>query len=242
MSEHFSRNYRHWLWLDGVILIFDDLMAHEEGIFDWLLHYQGSAARDGNHVSITNGRAKVDVFFVHPRALDVHEEEGLADHEPNKKVPYFSFRTQKSARVQKFITAIIPHQPQNTSHLPVVEPLTDWRASGIRVRSGQNVTDVYLNLQADGRRMNVNSNNTIAGWETDAYLLAWTRPAAGIDDPTAVSRFFVACGSYLRRNGDVQLDSLSKVFAVWKPGTKEAQVLGQEKRKVALGNFVTRSH
>ena len=47
MARYFSRNYRHWLWLDGVILVIDDILAYEEGRFDWLLHYAGEARVDG---------------------------------------------------------------------------------------------------------------------------------------------------------------------------------------------------
>ena len=36
-------------------------------------------------------------------------------------------------------------------------------------------------------------------------------------------RYFIACGSYLRKNGEVILDSLSKVDAVFVPG-KQTQV------------------
>ena len=81
--------------------------------------------------------------------------------------------------------------------------------------------------------MHLNTNNRIAGWDTDAYLIAWTRPAARMDDPGAVSRFFVSCGSYVRREDRVYLDSLSKVDAVWKPGKSgTAEVRGQTVRTV----------
>lgn len=235
MAEWFTRHYRHWLWLDDVILIFDDLMAHQEGTFDWLLHYAGSAQRERNRVSVTNGNGRAEMRFLYPEALDAREEQGLAEQQPDKQIPYLAFRTQERARVQKFITALIPHTAEVPGSLPVLESLQTTEAIGLRITAGGNVTDVYLNLQADGRRMHLNSNNTIAGWETDAYLLAWTRPAGRTDDPAAVSRFFVACGSYLRRDRKAYLDSLSKVYAVWQPGNKSrAQVLGQIGRKVFL--------
>jgi hypothetical protein len=234
MAEYLSRNYRHWLWLDSVILIFDDVESHQEGTFDWLLHYAGTAARDGNQVRVTNGPATVDVRFVFPNALDALEEQGLAEHDPQRKIPYYVFRTRESTQVQKFITAITPHSPQGGT-LPVIQPLSGTDAVGVRIQNGNQVTDVYLNLQADGRRMHLNSNNTIDGWETDAYLLAWTRPSDRPDDPSAVTRFFVSCGSYVRREGKAYLDSLSKVFAVWEPGKPpRSQVLGQKQRSVTL--------
>lgn len=221
MAEYFVRKYRHWLWLDGVILIFDDLLTYQEGTFDWLLHYEGKAAKGEAGVRITNGAASVDVRFLYPEALDVREEQGLAEHRPDMKIPYLAFRTRENAKVQKFITALVLHTPGNANALPTLEPLTAKDALGVRVRSGNNITDVYLNLQADGRRMHLNSNNTIAGWETDAYLLAWTRPAGSGDEASGVNRIFVASGSYLRRAGMVYLNSLTKVFRVWRPAPRK---------------------
>ena len=102
-----------------------------------------------------------------------------------------------------------------------IERLQDNDAIGVRVGDGRMVTDVYLNLRADGRKMLRNSCNMIDGWEPDAYLFAVTRPkGAKTDDPDSVVRYFVACGSYLRKDGKVVLDSLSKVYAVFAPGKK----------------------
>jgi hypothetical protein len=76
-----------------------------------------------------------------------------------------------------------------------------------------------MNLRADGRKMHRNSCNIIDGWDTDAYMFAVTRPKfADRDDPDSVVRYFVACGSYLRSDRKVVLDSLSKVYAVFVPG------------------------
>jgi hypothetical protein len=84
---------------------------------------------------------------------------------------------------------------------------------------------VYLNLRADGRKMHRNSCNTINGWETDAYLFAVTRPIdADPGDADKAQRYFVACGSYLRRDGKVVLDSLSKVYAVFTCGKPEMEI------------------
>ncbi len=234
-SRFFARNYRHWLWLDGVILIFDDLLSHEEGAFDWLLHYQGTAQRDGNKVLLENGPARAEVRFLYPDSLNARQDEGLAEHDPDRKIPYLVFETSESCRVQKFITAIIPYPSEGGGPLPVVQSLSGANSLGVRVQTGGAVTDAYLNLQADGRRSSENTNNVIDGWETDAYLLAWTRPASQVENPEAVTRFFVACGSYLRRRDRIYLDSLSKVFAVWRPGDdSSARVSGQRVRSVSF--------
>ena len=51
MSDKFSRNFRHFLWMDKVIYMIDDIAAHKPGHFEWLWHYNGKAVkrrRDGD--------------------------------------------------------------------------------------------------------------------------------------------------------------------------------------------------
>ncbi|MGH8694391.1 MAG: hypothetical protein ACREVM_09215, partial [Burkholderiales bacterium] len=206
MARYLSRNYRHWLWLEGAILIFDDLLAHEAGRFDWLLHYAGSARREGNEVKLTNGPATAVVRFLFPEQLSVREEQGLVEDEPDQKLTYLSFAPATPAREQKFITAILPVEQGQTGALPELELLRGPEMIGVRLRRAGQITDVYLNLQADGRRMHVNCNNVIDGWETDAYLLALTRPATSqTSTPQTVSRYFVSAGSYLTKGEDIAL-------------------------------------
>jgi len=84
---------------------------------------------------------------------------------------------------------------------------------------------VWLNLMADGRRMHRNSNNVIDGWDTDAYLIALSRPVGTTgSDPNSITRYFVACGSYLRNKGRVALHSLSKVYTAFSCRDSKMQV------------------
>ncbi|MBI4873924.1 MAG: heparinase II/III-family protein [Acidobacteria bacterium] len=136
MSRYFSRNYRHWLWIGNAILIFDDVLAHEAGRLDWLLHYDGKAELQGNQVVLTNRQAKAAVRFLHPQDLAVREEQGMPDHRPDERVPYFAFSPRTAARECT---------------------------------------------------------------------------------PETVTRYFVSCASYRRKNGRVVLDSLTKTDSVWRP-------------------------
>lgn len=235
-ARYFSRNYRHWLWIEGVILIFDDLLAYESGRLDWLLHYGGSAERTPDGALLRNGNAEAAVRFLFPERIEARQEPGLAPARPDEKITYLAFSPAVSSREQKFVVAIVPY-PNERSALPSVESLHGPEVMGARIRHGREITSVYLNLQADGRRMHVNTNNIIEGWDTDAYLLATTRPVdADPADPDAVTRFFVSCGSYVRRNDRVLLDSLSKVDAVWRPAPKtEVLIRGQEAIEACLG-------
>jgi hypothetical protein len=121
--------------------------------------------------------------------------------------------------------------------VPRIERLTGDNAIGVRIGDDETLTDVWLNLMADGRRMHRNSNNIIDGWDTDAYLIAMTRPA-GTDknDPDSITRYFVACGSYLRKNDKVALHSLSKVYTVFTNGSPEmhAALQGQPTVRASL--------
>ncbi len=240
MARYLTRNYRHWLWLDGVILVFDDLLAHEPGTFDWLLHYAGEARHRGGDIKLTNGAAQARVTMLFPPDPRVHEDQGLAEYQPETPVTYLALSTTEPAREQKFIVAIVPGPaaprlpdeggpPDSAAPLPTVELLREPLALGVRVRRGDQITDVYLNLQADGRQMHRNSNNTIAGWETDAYLFALTRPAASAAaTPENITRCFVSAASYLRKDGQTVLDSLSKMEAAFQPGeTMEMLLQGQ---------------
>ncbi len=82
----------------------------------------------------------------------------------------------------------------------------------MRITRGEKSTEVWLNLLADGWMRHRNSNNTLAGWDTDAYLLAVTSRKGG------EQRYFCANGSYLRKANKILIDSLKKIFAVHENG------------------------
>lgn len=221
----FSRNYRHFLWLDDIILIVDDIRAHEPGRLEWLLHYDGAVKQDGSTLLIANEDAHVVVQPLFPENTQVIEKTGLKDHDPDTKVPYLALTPEGTSREEKFITALMPLPEDSGIPMPRLEPLRAENALGVRIHDEQTVTDVWLNLMADGRRMHRNSNNIIDGWDTDAYLIALTRPAGVADtDPDALTRCFVASGSYLRKDSKVVLQSLSKVYTVFTCRDPQMQV------------------
>jgi oligo-alginate lyase len=225
-SHRFIRNYRQFLWLGDVILIIDDLKTFEPGQFEWLLHVGGEAKRNGLNLAVTKGAASVLVRPLfpmpfpdaglpsdYPENMRLVEKTGLKDHEPDTNVTYYAFAPADPTRRTKFITAILLVNETNKTSLPQLERLAGTNYIGVRVRQGGTTTDVYLNLLGDGRIMHRNANLHVNGWETDAYLTAITFPdGSDMTDPDAASRYFVVQGSYLRRDGKVVLDSLSKVF------------------------------
>jgi hypothetical protein len=236
-SWKFSRNYRHFLWIGSVILIFDDVRTHDKGQLEWLLHYQDKMDKRTEDIVISSKDAKVIVRPLFPKGMNVLEKKGLKDHAPDTEVPYMAFSPKGLMRECKFVTAIIPIRPEGEKTLPKLECLEGKEAIGVRVHQGGNVTDIYLNLRADGRKMHRNSCNVIDGWDTDAYLFAVTRREdVNKDDPDLVETYFVACGSYLRKNGKIVLDSLSKIYAMFTYGTEQMLIKleGQPMMNVSL--------
>ncbi|MBN1459365.1 MAG: heparinase II/III-family protein, partial [Armatimonadetes bacterium] len=240
-AHWFIRNYRHFLWLGDVILIIDDLKTYEPGRFEWLLHVDGTAKVRGLDLEVAKGAARVLVRPLFPMPLPeagyqadfpenmrLEERTGLQDRHPETEVTYYSFVAPEESRRTKFITALLLVDETNRSSLPQLERLEGTNYIGVRVRQGGSTTKVYLNLLADGRIMHRNANLKVNGWETDAYLTAITFPDDGeMTDPDAATRYFVAQGSYLRREGNLVLDSLSKVFLVAEQTTSGLNVLLQ---------------
>jgi hypothetical protein len=214
-SWKFSRNYRHFVWVDGVILVFDDVRAHQSGQLEWLLHYEGEAVQDGGDIHLSNGDAsRAIVRPLYPKGTRLERKEGLKDHEPDQKVEYLAFVPEGESREAKFITAIMPLSESGGSSASEVTLLEGDEMIGVRIRASGKVTEVFMNLRADGRRMHRNSNKVIHGWDTDAYIFGTTRKEGTADEPDSLDRCLVICGSYLRKNGKVMLDSLSKVYCV----------------------------
>ena len=75
----------------------------------------------------------------------------------------------------KFITAIILKDSPASKNIPQVTRLKGDDLQGVRIAKGDKITDVYLNTRADGHIMHRNSCTNVNGWDTDAYLLAFSR-------------------------------------------------------------------
>ncbi|MBL9189840.1 MAG: heparinase II/III family protein [Opitutaceae bacterium] len=224
-SNNFIRNYRSFLWVGDAILIIDDVKSFEPGQFEFLLHPNAAATvrRTGQdlHVTLEKASAVVRPLFPepfpdgglptdYPENMRLIEKQGLkGDRSP---ITYYGFAPADLTRRTKFITAILP--VTEGVALPQIERLRGLDHIGVRVRQKGTVTDFYLNLKADGSIRHRNANLILPnGWETDAYLLGMTYPAgANPNDPDAITRYLVVDGSYVRREGTVVLDSLSKVY------------------------------
>ena len=241
-SNNFIRNYRSFLWLGDAIFIIDDVKSFEPGQFEFLLHPNAAASvkRSTLDLQITLDETSV---YVRPLFPETFPEGGLpTDYPENMRLveyegltgkldptTYYGFAPADLTRRTKFITAVLPIT--EGVDLPEIERLKGIEHIGLRVRQKGTVTDIYMNLEADGRVRHRNANLEMPnGWETDAYLLAMTYPeGANPNDPDAITRTLVIDGSYLRRESKLVLDSLSKVYlCATKDGdTLDVQLQGQ---------------
>lgn len=239
-AKTFERKYRSFLWVGDTILVIDDLKGWAPGQFEWLLHYEGEAKRQGQVITVRNGDAEVAVRPLFPQTLPdgglptdypellrMAEGKGLKDHAPDEVQPYIRLQAPGLTDRTKFVVALTPNGPAPAPKIERSET-KDWLL--VRVRQKGEITDVYFNLLADGRIRHRNANATLGGWETDAYILVLTYPEGGSAEKPR--RWFVADGSYLRRDGRVELDSLSKAFVV-KHGD-EASIEGQPTYAIRL--------
>ncbi|MCX6215786.1 heparinase II/III family protein [Spirosoma sp.] len=241
-ARNFLRNYRNFLWIGNVILIIDDVKTYEIGSFDYLLHYADKAVKRGPDFEITKDSAAILFRPLYPEMLplgyphDLPEkmkfrtEYGLKDRTTNVQIPYYVLSPPEKTDRTKFVNAIVLLDETNQrvqtatgssgasgavgrSNLPVIETFEGTNYIGVRITQNGQVTEVFMNLLADGRLMHRNANAVINGWETDAYIAAVSFPVgADRQDLTKLSSVFIGNGSYLRRNGKPLVSSLSKVF------------------------------
>lgn len=260
-SHYFLRNYRNVIWVGNVILIIDDLKTYEPGKFEWLLHTATNAQVKGIDMEVTDGDASVLVRPLFPETLPngyphdfpekmrIEERTGVKDHDPKTMVTYYSIFNNETVRNTKFITAVILLDENNRPidgagwkgmssskemrhGLPKIEKLQGTDMIGVRVTQNGQVTDVYLNLLADGRVMHRNSHNVIDGWETDAYMLSFTYKEG--ETSSKFNNFFVANGSYVRKPEHTVISSLSKVFMNYQTNNKRAEILLQGQPLIKL--------
>lgn len=237
MSRWLDRNFRHYLWIDDVIYVIDDLHSHEPGLYEWIWHPGGEAVKRGYDLEITNGNASAIIRPIFPRPLaysnfvhDYPEDLYWETHEgPTENLKgsetYWSFHLPGVRDNVKGVTAIIlkDDPKQKKEDLPQIERRegTDW--IGLRVHDNDEVTDLYINQLADGRLMHLNSWIDADGWTTDAYMFAVTYPEGGT--PEKPSRIFLSNGSSLKRGNDIYSSSLAKLSYIF--DGKNLEVTGQ---------------
>ena len=220
MSRWLSRNYRHYLWIDNVIYIVDDLVSHEPGQFEWLWHPGGEVKKRGGDLEITSGESSVVLRPLYPEPLApsnfVHDYPEMLWWEvidaPTESLDgteqYYSLHLPKVTDRVKGVNAIILKDTPDQKDLPKMTRREGKNWIGVRSEYGGKVTDLYINQLADGRLMHLNSWIDADGWTTDAYMLAVTYDEGA--DPMKASEVTIIHGGSLKNDGRVLHSSLSK--------------------------------
>ena len=253
-SRYFARNFRSFLWIGDVILVYDDLLSWEPGHFEWLLHYNGESKCNRLDLSIKQDNAEVLVRPLFPETfpagglphdfpekMRLEEKMGYVGHETDHQAPYWSISHFMDTDRTKFITAIILKNDQNKDHLPVIERLEGDNMEGVRITQKGKVTEVYFNMLADGQIKHRNSLNDFNGWKTDAYILGLTFDEGADRTKTEnLKQVFVGHGSYLRHGGQPLLHALSKYTALVNGFDSKPSVLFDGQPDVRFGLFSDR--
>ncbi len=251
-SHILARNYRNFIWVGDVILVLDDLLAYEPGQFEWLLHYNGeSTLKGGIDLTIKDGNSKIRVRPLFPETfppggerphdfpehMRLTEKIGYESHHPENKKPYWSISHFEKTTRTKFVSAIILETEENENNLPIITKEEGKDYLKVSITQKGETTVMYFNLLADGRLKHRNSLITIEGWETDAYLTVFKFKEGA--DQTKISNLeelFIGHGSYVRRNGQVLMHSLSKYTALIEGFSKTPNVIfeGQSNATINL--------
>ena len=212
-ADNFARNMRHYLWIDDVILVIDDLKSHEAGSYEWLWHPGGDVRKSGGDLVVTKGNSSAVIRPLYPQTLApsnfVHDYPEMLSWEVrqgptenlNGTEDYYALQLPGTFDRIKGVTAIILKDTPDQKDLPQIRRRQgeNWIGLEIIGRDGK-VTNVYINQLADGRLMHLNSWINADGYDTDAYVLV-----------TSPDKTFIGYGSALRKDGKSIFSSLSKL-------------------------------
>ncbi len=227
-----KRHYRHFLWIENIILIFDDIETRRDVRLDWLLHTAGTAQPDGpQSISLQNQDASAHISLLYPPGAEIDRRDGFAPEHPDQHVAYHAFVFHTLNRRRRAIAAV----DLNPAAPAVIEVKEHGEYLEIVVQTAAETHHVYLNLRSIDGAYNMSSTISIDEWSTDAYLLCFTHPKGAAASAASVSRFFAIDASFLRYKGSSILESLSKVSCLWSPSPKmEVFTQGQSKLHVAV--------
>ena len=199
-----SRMYRNFIWLDNrILVIFDDVYCHEDNSVQFTLHFDAEHKIGTGKVDFDNGTNRARLISHKPEKMTVCEKDGHADHKENEIQKYIELSTETEQRTHLLIHTI---ELDNDEHSTQYQTLENKNASGLRISENGTEREIWFNHMADGHIMHDNSNNIIAGYDTDAYMLVITREGN-------IEKVLMICGSYLRRDGKVYLSSFIKKTA-----------------------------
>ncbi|CAM3959743.1 heparinase II/III domain-containing protein [Saccharibacillus endophyticus] len=249
----YRRFYRHFVCVDGAMILIDDLQARESGTFEWLLHMPaGMKIEQGRaepSLSMERAEMKLQVLHPYPETKEYVSEQGylnsfsratgLEDVFP--EADYAKIRSGSEDGRIKFLSVFL--LPGSEEEELTVERLTGtagsdaepselsdsaigdgMQAISLKRTNGSRV-ELMVNRRADGRVMHDNSHAGFGVWETDAFLTVLFYEKDG-----SLGRIALHNGSYLKREGRCLFSSLLKGSAAldYREGLRAATSLSAD--------------
>ena len=144
MSRYFRKHHRHFLWLDGFILVYDDVECYDFGKVSFLLHAQ-----------------KEHCFkMLSPCTETFCDGYDETTDKPNFKYSSFNVHTDDEGHA-KFVGIMVLDKN--------ISPIYEEIEGGCRITCGK--TKVYINFRSDGKIMHRNCINIMDGIATDCMIL-----------------------------------------------------------------------
>ncbi|MBE6657974.1 MAG: hypothetical protein E7604_05955 [Ruminococcaceae bacterium] len=159
MSRYFRKHHRHFVWVDGAVVIYDDIECYDCGRVSYVLHAEASNC----HRMLTPCTTEIHEGWVEP----VH---GSGELEKPYKRYTVNTDTEGHAKfvsvllLDESITPVLEEMENNACHMASEETKTSYRLT-----LGETV--VYINTRADGKVMHRNCDNVMDGIYTDAELM-----------------------------------------------------------------------
>ena len=205
MAHLASRLFRNFFVLDGrVLVIFDDILAHEEDTAQLTLHFEGKYRGSDGSLLFENGDAKARFTVYYPEKTWIGERTGHHDQAEKTPAPYIEISTEEKLRTHLIISVI---ELDHDSHDMKIEPLFSDGAAGLRLTEAGREREIWFNRYADGHIMHDNTINVLAGYETDAYMLVVTKDASG------GKKILAVCASCVRDGEKALFSSFAKKTA-----------------------------
>ena len=158
MSRYFRKHHRHFVWVDGAVVIYDDIECYDCGRVSYVLHAEEQTC----HRMLT------------PHTTEIHE--GWLDPVRGREemtVPYkrFTVNTDDVGHA-KFVSVLLLDETVT----PIFEEIENSYCTApeetkqsYRLTLGDTV--VYINTRADGKVVHRNCDNLLDGIYTDAEML-----------------------------------------------------------------------
>lgn len=161
MGRYFRKHHRHFLWLDGFILIYDDVECYENGTVSFLLH-----AKEKNCFKMFT-----------PCSVTKHDGYINKSEIPNDTYTSFNINTDDEDHA-KFVSILLLDE----SLSPIYEEIDE----GCKITCGK--TTVYVNFRSDGKVMHRNCINIMDGITTDAVILVESDGRYGVVNGSIVRK------------------------------------------------------